>query len=365
MSKPTRPQPPPVSVRQPTPRPLIQQKRTPPAAPPVYRPQPTPKVLQRKGAAPRPSPAVTPKSQPAAPPVYRPQPPPKALQAKTLAVRRPARAESPRPRAVPPPVYRPEVKTAAPPKTATPASPHRRLPAAPAPWAVQRKSARTGQAAGPLRPVVPPSPRAIQVIQRMEDDLHERNEKILAQSETMFLSEVLEMDYGEIPGMDRFRQSVRDMPTGDQGFYTKMKGYDFQLKQTERLHKQEKVSAVEHRFDGTLTQNRYADILTTDDEYIDCKAYAKNYDPSAQEKRRFFEQAHDYAHSGKTVKYIFSNNPPEWVQKILYAVNQWFQPRLRIGDAMPVFPGSPPDKNEDALVKLMKQWCQHNPGPLH
>lgn len=86
MSKPTRPQPPPVYRPQPTPK-VLQPKaanapaRQTSAAPTIYRPGPLPKVVQAKTPA-APSAAV---QRPAAPTGYHPQPSPKVLQSRPQA----------------------------------------------------------------------------------------------------------------------------------------------------------------------------------------------------------------------------------------------------------------------------------------
>jgi len=98
MSKPTRPQP-----------------------PPVYRPQPTPKVLQRKTVLGGQPPLAPSRPQPVAPPVYRPQPVVKGLQMKTAsAAARPHPSQSgrapvapPSPHAQRPQPARPEIKAVA------------------------------------------------------------------------------------------------------------------------------------------------------------------------------------------------------------------------------------------------------------
>jgi hypothetical protein len=145
----------------------------------------------------------------------------------------------------------------------------------------------------------------------------ERDDRILQMGETLFGSELLETDYGSIKGMERFRSSVMQIGTQSDDFYPKLQGFNYQLAQTEILHKQEKVKSVETHYQGQSGSNRYADIETVEGQYIDCKAYASSYNPSEETKKQFREQAQDYARAGKPVIYLFSNNPPEWAAKIL------------------------------------------------
>jgi hypothetical protein len=145
----------------------------------------------------------------------------------------------------------------------------------------------------------------------------ERDDRILQMGDTLFSSELLETDYGNIEGMQRFRSSVMQIGTQSDDFYPKLQGFNYQLAQTEILHKQEKVKSVETQYKGQSGSNRYADIETVEGQYIDCKAYASSYNPSEETKEKFREQAQDYSRSGKPLIYLFSNNPPEWAAKIL------------------------------------------------
>lgn len=113
MSKPTRPQPLPVTLQRAASRPATQQAKKTPTAPPAYRPQPAPKVLQRKpatnqqAAAKQPPPPTKSGRPPSAPPVYRPQPVPKVLQAKPAFTQPPPKGPGRTPPQAPP-VYRPQ-----------------------------------------------------------------------------------------------------------------------------------------------------------------------------------------------------------------------------------------------------------------
>jgi hypothetical protein len=135
--------------------------------------------------------------------------------------------------------------------------------------------------------------------------------------QTIYGSEVLEDDYGDLPGMDRFRNDVASLPPAGPNFYAQWNGYEYQLAQTEVLHRQRQVRSVEQEYQGQSGVLRRADIETSTGDYIDCKAYASNYNPPAAEQQRFLLQAQDYAASGRRVTYHFRNDPPQWVKNIL------------------------------------------------
>ena len=216
-----------------------------------------------------------------------------------------------------------------------------------------------------------------------------KTERTLALSETLFMAEVAETDWG-LPeeGMARFSGGIRrNMPTmigtdSDGAFYSKMHGYNFQLNQiiaesAFKVHNEgddedddSSLVDVEKRFDGTLTQNRYADLELKGGVFVECKAYALTGEPSDYELNQFFGQAWDYAQSGRTVHYRFKNGPPDWTQTVLYAVRQWAgtgillidRPlRLTFGGQMvradPVIPTykGRPDRSTDPLVAKLRQ----------
>ena len=113
MSKPNRPQPPPISAQKTAARPPVQRKQSPPTAPPVYRPQPPPRVLQLKAAHVSQVSRARPTRKLNAPPAYQPNSVPKCLQPKSAVHRPPAGSEKMKSTtktkgASAPPVYRPQ-----------------------------------------------------------------------------------------------------------------------------------------------------------------------------------------------------------------------------------------------------------------
>ena len=133
---------------------------------------------------------------------------------------------------------------------------------------------------------------------------------------------MLEEDYGEIEGMGRFRQAVQNMKLAEnekdlKQFYALIQGHRFQFSQVEKSHQKGKIKSTESKYEGASGSNRYADVVTTEGVVYEYKAYAKDYNPSQDVKEKFRQQASDYAKSGKTVVYVFSNNPPDWAAEIL------------------------------------------------
>lgn len=184
MSKPTRPQPCPISRE----KPLNQLPPRQPQTPPPYRPQATPRCLQPKAAAQKPSRGRVNAPAPTVPPKYQPQPAPKVLQKKATTTQ--PRFSAGRPGPSSPPIYRPQpapkcmqrqtVDGQRPPVTHPASRPPsslknefvlgRPLPAGPRPArpTLQMKAAPAVCSQGiPARPVTP-SPVRRPVIQRME-----------------------------------------------------------------------------------------------------------------------------------------------------------------------------------------------------
>jgi hypothetical protein len=208
---------------------------------------------------------------PVAPPVYRPQPTPKVLQTKRIT---PAGATT--------------------------------TPLASVPRVAQCAKRRTVK-----KKRDPNSPG---------ERLHHKDQKLLLSSQLVFESEVAEMDYGDIAGMNRFRSDVSSVQPDD-NFYSNFGGYAYQFDQTKALHKRGKVQGVEVEYQGASGTYRRVDVETMTNKYIEFKAYSTDYDPASQVKAAFRRQAQDYAHSGKTVKYCFSNDPPQWAKDILQGLN--------------------------------------------
>jgi len=140
----------------------------------------------------------------------------------------------------------------------------------------------------------------------------------LLKSEILFASEMLQEDIGEeITGMDRFEQDVLGVRYGTPETWSYLQGYRFQIDQIGQEAKQGPIVGVEVPYVGVSGSNRRADIELPQDRYIEVKAMATTYDPPLIEKQRFANQASDYAQSGKTVTYRFSNEPPDWVKTVL------------------------------------------------
>ena len=166
-----------------------------------------------------------------------------------------------------------------------------------------------------------------------------------------WLTEILQR-FNDKDGALRFAAATRKVLKD----FSLLAGYEYQAAVAQLLG--DNLKALEVSFEGRTQQTRIVDLVTTADAWIECKAYAKKYDPEDGEKRGFFLQAVDYACSGKLVEYRFKNGAPVWAERLLYCVCSWCG-KLTIGGMAPKFQ-PPPFSSRDSVpeVKKAKTWYQ-------
>jgi hypothetical protein len=161
-------------------------------------------------------------------------------------------------------------------------------------------------------------------IQPANDDVYNRNQKILAKGELIsFIEMSLEQDYGKIPGAERLKNAIKRI-ADDNMFWQSIQGYWFQLREIEKELRNDALEAVEVLYIGGATGgNRRVDIVLKNGTYIEIKGYASDYNPPVETQYAFRQQALDYSQSNHLVEYRFRNNPPNWVAQILnqYGLN--------------------------------------------